>query len=996
MQVRHFDLSHRLAQLSFRSKQPALHKQPLNQAALQCARRNYMSPSRIATSPEGNKRRKICSNSPTRLLSQLPNMGPVMIQEVEDDAGPPKTLELTEVEATLRRLLLDVAAYIDHLPPQDGDNQVTLPDELAKEPIILRFTGGWVRDKLLGVPSHDIDVAINKMTGLQFGMRLKEYLEIPGNPEKYGLEGVATTEKQSAKAGATDKSKTVGGLHKIEANPEKSKHLETVTTRILGLDIDLVNLRKETYTDESRNPQMEFGTPEEDALRRDATVNAMFYNINTQQIEDFTNQGFDDMAKRIIRTPLEPFQTFKDDPLRVLRLIRFASRLDYTIDSAALQAMGDADINDALRRKISRERVGVELEKALRGPDPHEAMRLVFDLGLYFTIFSDPSVEDSKHYRPDTEGTIALIDELEALLASGNDMPEILVRDADERYLAWALTAIVPYRDAPQPEAPEPGRKAPPPIPTGVAREGIKATNKVCEVITLAVRNLNEISRLVDAVDTQKRRAIRSPEGEDLTARDTLGMAIRRWGPTWRSQVVYSLLVDLVEHRDDMDGKFVDHKTPHSQANKQLATTRKYTTFTTHLRDLDILEAYTLKPLLDGKALAKALSTPPGPWMKDALDVVMAWQLRHPDVKDPSGAIEEVKKHGELTSALASHFLKLTIRPLFAKAKPDSVTEQGRKKAATGLPAKITSEDERVTKPWKGEKDAFALVLLKWVVSNSLDEKSTERLWPLLVPPILTLVDDWEIAHKRLGAELLHSLLRATSPQLLSRTGLGPVFEEALMPCLTYLPSLTPEPDSVAILSTAYPALFTLTKSRFPFPSPDKTEDTHRRDRVKALDNILRKGILHAYAHSGQYPGVTRVLFTNLVPLLNDLGIDSVKHLQFILPMLAESLTQAAKTKQSDLLLASLRALQAVILNGWPRMPEYRVEMLKALTVSWLILQEAAGNQPGLKDVEAAMVETVRVLAAALGKDGGFVEECGQLIEADQRLVGLLGNLQRA
>lgn len=485
-------------------------------------------------------------------------MGPIMVQEVGEPTGPAKTLELTEVENTLRRLLLDVAAYIDQSPPQPGEDQVPLTDELNKEPIILRFTGGWVRDKLLGVPSHDIDVAINKMTGLQFGMRLKEYLEIHGNPEKYGLEGVATTDKQNAKAMTTDRSKTVGGLHKIEANPEKSKHLETVTTKILGLDIDLVNLRKETYSEDSRNPQMEFGTPEEDALRRDATVNALFYNINTQQIEDFTGKGFDDMAKNIIRTPLEPFQTFKDDPLRVLRLIRFASRLNYTIDSEALKAMGNPDINDALRRKISRERVGVELEKALRGPDPHEAMRLVFVLGLYFTIFSDPSIEDSKHYRPDTTGTIPLIDELETLLGSGNDLSELLVRDDDERYLAWVISAMTPYRDAPQPEAPGPNKKAPPPIPTGVIREGIKSTNKVCEIITLSVRNMNEITKLVDGVDVQKRRAHKLPEAEDFTGRDTLGMAIRRWGPTWRSQVVYALLVELIERPNDIDGKLVD------------------------------------------------------------------------------------------------------------------------------------------------------------------------------------------------------------------------------------------------------------------------------------------------------------------------------------------------------------------------------------------------------------------------------------------------------
>ena len=208
--------------------------------------------------------------------------------------------------------MLDVAQYIDNIPaPAGTESNVKLPEDLAMDPIVLRFTGGWVRDKLLGVQSHDIDVAINKMTGYQFGLRLKEYLEVPGNSEKYGLEGVATTDKQSQKAGTTDKSKIVGGLHKIEANPEKSKHLETVTTKILGLDIDLVNLRKETYTDDSRNPQIEFGTPEEDALRRDATINAMFYNINTERVEDFTRRGRTDLQDQTIRTPLEPYQTFR-------------------------------------------------------------------------------------------------------------------------------------------------------------------------------------------------------------------------------------------------------------------------------------------------------------------------------------------------------------------------------------------------------------------------------------------------------------------------------------------------------------------------------------------------------------------------------------------------------------------------------------------------------------------------------------------------------------
>lgn len=341
----------------------------------------------------------------------------------DSTAGGPRALELTPVEETLRRLLVDVAEHIDNSPPtSSSDSLVDLPTELAKEKLILRWTGGWVRDKLLGTISHDIDVAINKMTGFQFGLKMKEYLEIPGIPEKYGLEGLAENDSQSNKAGANGKSKIVGGLHKIEANPEKSKHLETVTTKILGLDIDLVNLRKETYTEDSRNPQMEFGTPEEDALRRDATVNAMFYNLNTHEIEDFTGKGHDDMKNKIIRTPLEPYQTFKDDPLRVLRLIRFASRLDYSIEAEAEKWMGDTEIKDALQAKISRERVGVELEKMLRGPDPHRALSLIDRLGLYDTIFSDPAQSTSKSYKPDTYQWQSVYDFVQSFLETDNQV----------------------------------------------------------------------------------------------------------------------------------------------------------------------------------------------------------------------------------------------------------------------------------------------------------------------------------------------------------------------------------------------------------------------------------------------------------------------------------------------------------------------------------------------------------------------------------------------
>ena len=278
--------------------------------------------------------------------------------------------DLTEQEARIRKLLVDASEHIG-----------TLPDHAKPT---LRFAGGWVRDKLLGKSSDDIDVAIDNLSGYDFGLLLKHFVTLP---------------RAVAKEGVNNGGKSVlGALAKIEANPEKSKHLETATVKIFGLQIDLVNLRKETYVANSRNPtKLEFGTAEEDALRRDATINALFYNIHTLEVEDFTGRGLEDMERRIIKTPLPPLQTFKDDPLRVLRHIRFASRLGFSINASDLQAMGCSEIKLEFMRKIptekddghaektlktnskkvqakaeetlkiSRERVGVEIEKMLRG-----------------------------------------------------------------------------------------------------------------------------------------------------------------------------------------------------------------------------------------------------------------------------------------------------------------------------------------------------------------------------------------------------------------------------------------------------------------------------------------------------------------------------------------------------------------------------------------------------------------------------------------------------
>jgi tRNA nucleotidyltransferase/poly(A) polymerase len=235
---------------------------------------------------------------------------------------------------------------------------------------ILRVAGGWVRDKLLGKTSHDIDIAINNMSGEQFANLVVQYMGEHGISHK-------------------------GGVSVVKANPQQSKHLATAMVNVLGVPIDFVNLRKETYA-ESRIPTVEPGTPEEDASRRDLTINSLFYNINTGQVEDFVG-GIQDLENGVARTPLDPVQTFLDDPLRILRTIRFASKYNLQLAPEVIEAAKAPEVQEAFRNKISPERIWKEMAgqeepegwKAgfMTGPDPVRAARLLGEVGLRDVLF---------------------------------------------------------------------------------------------------------------------------------------------------------------------------------------------------------------------------------------------------------------------------------------------------------------------------------------------------------------------------------------------------------------------------------------------------------------------------------------------------------------------------------------------------------------------------------------------------------------------------------
>ena len=501
------------------------------------------------------------------------------------------------------------------------------------------IVGGLIRDRLVGLPSHDMDIMVYPTKAEDFAKLITKHLSIK-DP------------------------------HVIKENPDKSKFVSTskvyLPTQYGVQEIDIAQARKDVYRGDSRIPETTPATPQEDAMRRDLTVNSIMFDIKNNKIVDFTGKGINDLISNTIRTPLDPLKTFSDDPLRIFRVIVYASKLNGNIDPQTYQAMLDPSLRNEIKQKVSKERIGQEVIKALNTKNPEVALKLLKDTGLWQDIIEE-SLKGTKY-----EGKMAELDLNQQnahhlLTVWGHSMQVVsnvlkMYPDAEpEKRVTIILAALMHdigklYKDIWGESKSHPGSRS---------YHGHEEESKEIATLILKYLKIEPYIQQVSSLTQYHMRPHRFTEGGGEGSARSLRRFIRECG---EQSLNWLDVFNLATADAYSKGLEIDPNTIQQYKNLELRLQEALAS----LKPVD--NKSLIKPVLDGNEIMQILNIKAGPQMKEITNYIKELKDENPDISKEEAANKLREKYLNIRQASSKDSKMATLCPMtIVKAKIDEI-----------------------------------------------------------------------------------------------------------------------------------------------------------------------------------------------------------------------------------------------------------------------------------------------------------------------------------
>lgn len=365
------------------------------------------------------------------------------------------------------------------------------------------------------------------------------------------------------------------------------------------------------------------------------------------------------------------------------------------------------------------------------------------------------------------------------------------------------------------------------------------------------------------------------------------------------------------------------------------------------------------------------------------------------------------RKHGGASISPTNTLFELLndiVKPLFSKNQHERLTSTGRKRLIQAeLPAAATRFSPNLffddNKPlWK---NTWTTSLLSYIIEEhdviddlTQRQKTIEGNFYLLVPSILQMIDDVDILYKANGCRHLYQLSRvlvAAQSMILKRSGLTDVFVEALKNDFSYLPTLTEEEDSIALYKQLYPAYLGLVQARFQYVGQTMTSADNSQKQLY-LTLLLRHQLLHSLTHlstgsglgSTISPRLSTLLLGQLSNVVRDMGASASLHLQTLVPLLSNIMSDPFSIAAPHMLLAAAGALKVLIEVCCLSLSLWWKDLLRATVTCWLVLKDDddrrsdEADSQTIPDIQDHLRNIVKHLRVQVGRD---------FVDAEQRIV---------